>query len=52
MLRYLRPLITLAAAATIIFAICTTVYFLAVLAIHWLSPRLAPVAVENGALPA
>ncbi|UZK66345.1 MFS transporter [Sphingomonas sp. M1-B02] len=28
---------------TIIFAACTTVYFLAVLAIHLLSPRLAPV---------
>lgn len=37
---------------TIIFAICTTVYFLAVLAIHWLSPRLAPVTVENGAVAA
>jgi MFS transporter, ACS family, hexuronate transporter len=33
---------------TIIFAACTTVYFLAVLAIHLLSPRLAPVSVEGG----
>ena len=32
---------------TVIFAACTTVYFLAVLAIHTLSPRLAPVAVET-----
>ena len=32
---------------TIIFAACTTVYFLAVLAIHILSPRLAPVTVES-----
>lgn len=32
---------------TIIFAVCTTVYFLAVLAIHLLSPRLAPVSVES-----
>jgi MFS transporter, ACS family, hexuronate transporter len=32
---------------TVIFAACTTVYFLAVLAIHTLSPRLAPVAVES-----
>ncbi|MEY3634628.1 MAG: hypothetical protein RLZZ61_1038 [Pseudomonadota bacterium] len=31
---------------TIIFAICTTVYFLAVAAIHLLSPRLAKVEVE------
>lgn len=30
---------------TIIFAVCTTVYFLAVLAIHLLSPKLEPVAV-------
>ncbi|MBL0914637.1 MAG: MFS transporter [Sphingopyxis sp.] len=34
---------------TIIFAVCTTVYFLAVLAIHLLSPRLAPVTVESEA---
>ena len=34
---------------TIIFAACTTVYFLAVLAIHLLSPRLAPVTVESKA---
>jgi ACS family hexuronate transporter-like MFS transporter len=33
---------------TVIFAACTTVYFLAVLAIHLLSPRLAPVTVESG----
>ncbi len=32
---------------TLIFAACTTVYFLAVLAIHLLSPRLAPVSVES-----
>jgi len=32
---------------TLIFAACTTVYFLAVLAIHLLSPRLAPVSVEG-----
>lgn len=32
---------------TIIFAACTTVYFLAVLAVHLLSPRLAPVGVES-----
>ncbi|OHD08291.1 MFS transporter [Sphingopyxis sp. RIFCSPHIGHO2_12_FULL_65_19] len=31
---------------TLIFAACTIVYFLAVLAIHILSPRLAPVTVE------
>lgn len=31
---------------TLIFAMCTTVYFLAVLAIHLLSPRLAKVEVE------
>jgi ACS family hexuronate transporter-like MFS transporter len=31
---------------TIIFAICTTVYFLAVAAIHLLSPRLAKVEVQ------
>ncbi|HEX8303131.1 MFS transporter [Sphingomonas sp.] len=30
---------------TLIFAACTTVYFIAVLAIHLLSPRLAPVTV-------
>ncbi|WP_077145481.1 MFS transporter [Sphingopyxis sp. KK2] len=34
---------------TVIFAACTTVYFLAVLAIHLLSPRLAPVTVESKA---
>ncbi|HWT43847.1 MAG TPA: MFS transporter, partial [Sphingopyxis sp.] len=34
---------------TIIFAACTVVYFLAVLAIHLLSPRLAPVTVESKA---
>ena len=33
---------------TIIFAVCTTTYFLAVLAIHILSPRLTPVSVESG----
>jgi MFS transporter, ACS family, hexuronate transporter len=32
---------------TLIFAACTTVYFLAVLAVHILSPRLAPVSVEG-----
>jgi ACS family hexuronate transporter-like MFS transporter len=32
---------------TVIFAVCTTVYFIAVLAIHLLSPRLAPVTVES-----
>lgn len=32
---------------TLIFAACTVVYFLAVLAIHTLSPRLAPVTVES-----
>jgi ACS family hexuronate transporter-like MFS transporter len=32
---------------TVIFAVCTTVYFIAVLAIHLLSPRLAPVTVET-----
>jgi ACS family hexuronate transporter-like MFS transporter len=31
---------------TIIFAMCTTVYFLAVAAIHLLSPRLAKVEVQ------
>ncbi|HMO74746.1 MAG TPA: MFS transporter [Sphingopyxis sp.] len=35
---------------TIIFAACTTVYFIAVFAVHLLSPRLAPVTVE-GARP-
>jgi ACS family hexuronate transporter-like MFS transporter len=34
---------------TLIFAACTTVYFLAVLAVHLLSPRLAPVTVESKA---
>lgn len=34
---------------TVIFAACTVVYFLAVLAIHLLSPRLAPVTVESKA---
>jgi ACS family hexuronate transporter-like MFS transporter len=33
---------------TIIFAACTIVYFLAVAAIHLLSPKLAPVTVESG----
>jgi len=37
---------------TIIFAVCTTTYFLAVLAIHVLSPRLAPVTVEDAAASA
>lgn len=37
---------------TLIFAACTTVYFLAVLAVHLLSPKLAPVRVENAAAPA
>ena len=37
---------------TIIFAVCTTVYFLAVLALHLLSPRLTPVTVENEGTPA
>ena len=32
---------------TLIFAACTTVYFLAVLAVHILSPRLAPVGVDG-----
>ena len=32
---------------TIIFAVCTTVYFIAVMAIHLLSPRLEPVSVEG-----
>jgi ACS family hexuronate transporter-like MFS transporter len=34
---------------TIIFAVCTITYFLAVAAIHLLSPRLAPVTVESEA---
>jgi ACS family hexuronate transporter-like MFS transporter len=34
---------------TMIFAVCTTVYFIAVGAIHLLSPRLAPVTVESEA---
>jgi ACS family hexuronate transporter-like MFS transporter len=37
---------------TIIFAACTVVYFLAVLAIHLLSPCLAPVAIESEAAAA
>jgi ACS family hexuronate transporter-like MFS transporter len=37
---------------TLIFAACTTVYFLAVLAVHLLSPRLAPVTVESETAPA
>jgi ACS family hexuronate transporter-like MFS transporter len=37
---------------TIIFAVCTTVYFLAVLALHLLSPRLTPVTVESEGTPA
>lgn len=37
---------------TLIFAACTTVYFLAVLAVHLLSPKLAPVRVESAAAPA
>jgi ACS family hexuronate transporter-like MFS transporter len=36
---------------TIIFAVCTTVYFLAVLALHLLSPRLTPVTVESEGPP-
>ncbi|NIJ39571.1 ACS family hexuronate transporter-like MFS transporter [Sphingopyxis panaciterrae] len=32
---------------TVIFAACTVVYFLAVFAVHLLSPRLAPVTVER-----
>jgi ACS family hexuronate transporter-like MFS transporter len=35
---------------TLIFAACTTVYFLAVLAVHLLSPKLAPVTVEERAV--
>lgn len=35
---------------TLIFAACTTVYFLAVLAVHLLSPKLAPVTVEEPAV--
>jgi ACS family hexuronate transporter-like MFS transporter len=34
---------------TMIFAVCTTVYFIAVMAIHLLSPRLEPVTVEGTA---
>lgn len=37
---------------TLIFAACTTVYFLAVLAVHLLSPKLAPVRIESAAVPA
>lgn len=37
---------------TLIFAACTIVYFLAVFAIHLLSPRLEPVVVESDAVPA
>ena len=37
---------------TLIFAACTTVYFLAVLAVHLLSPKLAPVRIESAATPA
>ena len=37
---------------TLIFAACTTVYFLAVLAVHLLSPKLAPVRIESTAAPA
>ncbi|MBW8294866.1 MFS transporter [Sphingopyxis sp.] len=37
---------------TLIFAACTTVYFLAVLAVHLLSPKLAPVRIESAAAPA
>lgn len=37
---------------TLIFAACTTVYFLAVAAVHLLSPRLAPVKVESEAAAA
>ncbi len=37
---------------TLIFAACTTVYFLAVFAVHLLSPKLAPVRVESAAAPA
>lgn len=37
---------------TVIFAACTIVYFLAVLAIHILSPKLAPVTVESEAAAA
>ena len=35
---------------TVIFAACTMVYFLAVLAVHLLSPKLAPVTVEERAV--
>jgi ACS family hexuronate transporter-like MFS transporter len=34
---------------TAIFAVCTTVYFIAVAAIHLLSPRLAPVTLDGKA---
>ncbi|MBK6412509.1 MFS transporter [Sphingopyxis sp.] len=37
---------------TLIFAACTTVYFLAVLAVHLLSPKLSPVRIESAATPA
>lgn len=37
---------------TLIFAACTTVYFLAVFAVHLLSPKLAPVRVESAAASA
>ena len=37
---------------TLIFAACTTVYFLAVLAVHLLSPKLAPVRIGSAAAPA
>ncbi|MGN6692000.1 MAG: MFS transporter, partial [Sphingopyxis sp.] len=37
---------------TLIFAVCTIVYFLAVFAIHLLSSRLEPVAVESAAAAA
>ncbi|WP_439566993.1 MFS transporter [Sphingopyxis sp.] len=37
---------------TLIFAACTTVYFLAVFAVHLLSPKLAPVRVESETAPA
>ena len=37
---------------TLIFAACTTVYFVAVLAVHLLSPKLAPVRIESAAAPA
>jgi ACS family hexuronate transporter-like MFS transporter len=37
---------------TVIFAACTVTYFIAVLAIHLLSPKLAPVTVESEAVRA